>query len=224
YGGDLALAGVPGAHVRPGRMGVEARRRELLESGARLVLDATHPHAAEISRQLIALSRELDIPYLRFERPGTPAGEGAETCASPEEAAARAIQLGSRIFLATGSRDLPVFLGAPGAAERAWFARMTPDPQLLARAEALGIPRARLCAMQGPFTRDFNEALWRGWQIDCVVSKDSGEAGGFAAKRDAARALGIPLVVVARPAVEYPRVVNDAAAVHHFLDRMGALT
>ncbi|MFT2675385.1 precorrin-6A/cobalt-precorrin-6A reductase, partial [Escherichia coli] len=69
--------------------------------------------------------------------------------------------------------------------------------------------RANLCAMQGPFSQAFNEALWRDWGIDCVVTKDSGEAGGYRAKVDAARALGIPLLTVRRPALAYPQVAHD---------------
>ncbi|MFT2520601.1 precorrin-6A/cobalt-precorrin-6A reductase, partial [Escherichia coli] len=47
------------------------------------------------------------------------------------------------------------------------------------------------------------------WGIDCVVTKDSGEAGGYRAKVDAARALGIPLLTVRRPALAYPQVAHD---------------
>jgi precorrin-3B C17-methyltransferase len=67
--------------------------------------------------------------------------------------------------------------------------------------------------MQGPFTRQFNEALWQAWNIDFVIAKDSGEAGGFPAKRDAARALGLPLLVVERPQLPLPNRYPDHAGV-----------
>jgi len=63
--------------------------------------------------------------------------------------------------------------------------------------------------MQGPFSRAINEALWRDWRIDCVVTKDSGDAGGFTSKAGAAAAMKIPLIVVDRPPMQYPRVAND---------------
>jgi precorrin-6x reductase len=221
YGGEVALASCPGVHVRSGRMGVEARRRELRDSGARLILDATHPFAAEMSRQLIELSVELGIPYLRYERPSAPrAASTAEVCGAMEEAARRAVARGRRIFLATGSKDLGTFLGAPGAGEREWFVRMTPEPELIQRAVDLGLPRTHICAMQGPFSREFNEALWRAWRIDCVVTKESGDAGGFDAKAEAAAALDVPLVVVGRPAVAYPRTASDFESVLHHLSTL----
>lgn len=216
YGATLAAERCPGVHVVSGRAGVEARRRALRESGARMVVDATHPFAADISRQLIGLCDELALPYLRFERPG---GEPdrltdarAHSCDSAEDAAREAVARGRRIFLATGSKDLATFLHADGAAEREWFVRLAPDPEFVQRAVELGVPRARICAMQGPFSQAFNEALWRDWQIDCVVTKASGDAGGFGAKVAAAAALDIPLVVVRRPRLDYPAVVPDVDA------------
>lgn len=129
-------------------------------------------------------------------------------CASAEHAANQAIALGSRIFLTTGSKDLAVFLQAPGADQREWFVRVTPEPEFIQRAIDLGIPRSRICAMQGPFSEAFNTALWRDLKIDCVISKDSGDAGGYQAKVAATQALGIPLLVIKRPKLDYPLVTS----------------
>jgi precorrin-3B C17-methyltransferase len=63
--------------------------------------------------------------------------------------------------------------------------------------------------MQGPFLKEFDEVLWKNWQIDCVVTKESGEVGGFLAKAEAAYLLGIPLIVVERPQIDYPIVAYD---------------
>lgn len=223
YGGELAQQDCPGAFVWAGRQGVEARRQALRQSQARVLVDATHPFATQMSQQLMDLARELDIAYLRYERPSQLAGGDALACDDMAQAAQRAMQMGRRIFLATGSKDLASFVQAPGADQHAWFARVTADPQFVSRALELGLPRANLCAMQGPFSRGFNEALWRDWQIDCVVTKDSGEAGGYTAKIEAAQALGIPVLTVRRPALDYPAVAGDFAAVHRQLaDWLGA--
>ncbi|MET3130656.1 precorrin-6x reductase [Oxalobacteraceae bacterium GrIS 1.11] len=213
YGGAVALKDCPGVTVWAGRQGVEARRQALGGSRARVLVDATHPYASNMSEQLIGLSRELNIPYLRYERAGQFAPQDGQLCASPQAAAERAMALGQRIFLATGSKDLASFLQMPGAADKQWFLRLTAEPDLIERAIALGVPRERICAMQGPFSEAFNTALWRDWQIDCVVTKDSGGAGGYRAKADAARALDIPLLVIARPQPDYPQVATDVDAV-----------
>lgn len=220
YGRELAEANCPGVSVRDGRMGAKARRRELARTRAHAIVDATHPFAAEISRQLIGISNDLNIPYLRYERASAPGDSDAIRCANMPAAARKAIELGRRIFLATGTKDLAEFLQADDAGEREWFARVTPEPASVDRGLRAGIPRAHLCAMQGPFSRAFNEALWRDWQIDCVVTKDSGDAGGFTAKADAAAALDIPLIAVARPVIEYPLVLKDFSAVIQHLNQL----
>lgn len=204
YGGELAAKNCPGVQVWVGRHGVEARRQALVAHNARALVDATHPYATRMSQQLMALSRELRLPYIRYERPSEWRPGLGELCASMEDAAREAVTAGGRIFLATGSKDLATFLRTPGAAGREWYVRVTADPGFVQRAIDLGIPRQRICAMQGPFSQAFNEALWRQWRIDCVVTKDSGDVGGFRQKLAAAKSLGIRLLVVARPAVDYP--------------------
>jgi precorrin-3B C17-methyltransferase len=99
--------------------------------------------------------------------------------------------------------------------------RITPEPALIRRAVELGVPRDHILAMQGPFSEAFNSALWRDQRIDCVVTKDSGEAGGFSAKVRAAAVLGIPLLVVRRPDIAYPFVATDFVSVGEQLRRLG---
>jgi precorrin-6x reductase len=209
YGGAVALKDCPGVSVWSGRQGVEARRQVLTNRHARALIDATHPYASSMSQQLLALARELKIPYLRYERAGEFAAQDGQLCASPQEAGERAMALGERIFLATGSKDLASFLSLPGAAAKQWFVRLTAEPDFIERALALGVPRDRICAMQGPFSSGFNTALWRDWNIDCVVTKDSGAAGGYRAKVQAAQELGIALLVIARPQLDYPQLAGS---------------
>ncbi|MCU1257460.1 MAG: precorrin-6x reductase, partial [Bryobacterales bacterium] len=113
YGRDCARATVPGTHVVSGSLGVAARRRLMQERGARAIVDATHPYAAGMRRQLFTLSADLDLPYFRLERPSALSeSAGVTRCANMAEAARVAIERGRRIFLATGCTSLPIFLNA----------------------------------------------------------------------------------------------------------------
>ncbi len=97
-----------------------------------------------------------------------------------------------------------------------------PSPQLAGCAHhAQDMPAAARQAieMQGPFSTEVNVALWSSWKVDCVVTKESGEAGGFQSKLDAARTLGIPLIVVARPKISYPAVAADFKTLADLLER-----
>ncbi len=220
YGAAVARLQCPGLPVIGGRMGMERRRQLLRKSLSRAIVDATHPYASEISRQLIELSQTLGLPYLRYERLAAADEHPVEHCKTMEEAAQRAIAGGRHIFLATGSKNLPVFLNRPGAADREWFVRLTPDPTQIRRAMELGIPHARICAMQGPFTTAFNRALWQDWKIDLVITKQSGEAGGYSSKTKAAAELGIPIIAVDRPPMVYPILAHDFATL---LDQLEGL-
>ncbi|WP_354685802.1 precorrin-3B C(17)-methyltransferase [Cupriavidus necator] len=222
YGAELVGKHCPGAAVIAGRLGIERRRELLRESRARAIVDATHPYATGMSQQLIALAGELALPYVRYERPRAVGQYPARHAGSMEAAAQIAMRYGQRIFLATGSKDLASFVQAEGAAAHQWFVRLAPDPQHLQRAINAGIPRSRLVAMQGPFSQAANETLWREWEIDCVVTKDSGDAGGYDAKAAAAAALGIPLIVVDRPHVDYPVLAADFAGVLDVLKGVAA--
>lgn len=230
YGADVAAMATldcPGVTIWSGPSGVEARKQALILSKARVLLDATHPYASLMSQQLIDLSRSLGIAYIRYERPSAvdpavlPAINSAADsdatspvlCDSIEHAAQQAIASGKRIFLSTGSKDVARFLQAPGAGACEWFVRVTPEPEMIQRALDAGLPRSHICAMQGPFSQAFNTALWQDWNIDCIVSKDSGAAGGYQAKRAAAQALAIPFLVIQRPALDYPLLTSSFDAV-----------
>jgi precorrin-3B C17-methyltransferase len=218
YGAELASLALPGVEVRSGRQGVAGRRSQLQQSGAVAIIDATHPFATEISSQLTQLSAELNVPYIRYERPVVALPSFAQQAPDMPAAARMAIELGRRIFVATGIKDLDAFVTQSEAEHREWFLRITPDSGSLELALKAGIPRSHICAMQGPFSTDFNLALWSAWRVDCVVTKDSGEAGGFHSKAEAADKLGIPFIVVRRPQCSYPVVVSDFKALADLLE------
>jgi len=229
YGAELASAALPGVEVRSGRQGMAARRSHLQQSQAVAIIDATHPFATEISKQLTQLSAGLNIPYIRYERPAAALPSFARQAADMPAAARIAIEAGHRIFLATGIKDLATFVRQPDSEHREWFLRITPDIASLELALRAGIPRSHICAMQGPFSTEFNIALWSAWQVDCVVTKESGEAGGFHSKAAAAERLGIRFIVVKRPQLSYPAVASDfntvADLVEHSLSQTeGSIT
>lgn len=220
YGAEIASVALPGIEVRSGRLGVAARRSQLKASGAVAIVDATHPFAIEISGQLHQLAAELNIPYIRYERPAAVLPSFARQAPDMPAAARLAIEIGQRIFLATGIKDLDTFIRQPAAEHRDWFLRITPDTASLELALKAGVSRSHICAMQGPFSTDLNLALWSAWKVDCVVTKESGEAGGFASKAEAAAKLGISFIVVRRPQLSYPLATSDFNSVAKLLEQL----
>ena len=170
-----------------------AEMAELLQ-GKQLCVDATHPYAVEVTRHIRAACEQTGVPYCRLLRP-----EGSETggvlVGSAAEAAEYLRGRPGNILLTTGAKELTAFTDLPP--ERL-FPRILPTHEGLAACEAVGIPHRNIVAMQGPFSRELNEAMIRQLKIQHLVTKDGGPAGGFDEKAAAAAAAGVELIVIRR--------------------------
>ncbi|WP_300623854.1 precorrin-6A reductase [uncultured Megasphaera sp.] len=164
----------------------------------RLAVDATHPYAAAVTDNIQAACREGRVPYCRVVRPCTEHG-GVVTVDSMEGAAEMLSHTTGRIFLTTGSKDLDIFAAVPDYRERMYL-RILPLPSSLERALSLGYDPAHMICMQGPFSADLNAAMFAQTRASYVVTKDSGQAGGYGEKEEGARRAGAVLIVVKRTA------------------------
>jgi precorrin-6A/cobalt-precorrin-6A reductase len=186
--------------------GVEGLARYLRESGVKMMVDATHPFAAVMPFHAAEACRSAGIPLIALRRPGWEAVPGDRWIPVPDMGAAtRALgETPRRVFLTIGRQELVAFAAAP---EHAYLARTIDLPE-----EDLGLSHLTLVQARGPFTVDDEIALMRGHNIEVVVTKN---AGGMAtsAKLAAARALGLPVIMVERPAKpDVPTVETVEAA------------
>ncbi|MEU4431411.1 cobalt-precorrin-6A reductase [Nocardia rhamnosiphila] len=184
----------PAGEVRIGGFGgAEGLCEWLADNRTELVVDATHPFAEKITANAAQATARLGLPMIRLSRPGWTAGPGDRWYRVPDPAAAAdtAAGLGDRILLTIGRQGVAAFAGHA----RPWFLIRAIDPptgELPARHEIL--------LARGPFTVAEESELLARHRIDVVVTKDSGGTA-TAAKLTAARAAGLPVVVVDRPPV-----------------------
>lgn len=159
------------------------------------VLDATHPFAAQMSSHAIEACAQLGIPLLAMERPAWQAQAGDRwTTVADMSAAAKALpQDGSTVFLAIGRKQLAAFV--PCADGHHFVLRVVDAPEA-----ALPLPAAscELVIARGPFQLADELALLRQHRVSTVVSKNAGGPDTYA-KIEAARQLGLPVVMVQRP-------------------------
>lgn len=200
--GETVLKQNPFAKVRRGRM----NRRELerfLESGQfAAVVDATHPFAGEITGNIQAALKKTgrSIPYLRLKREQTAAKEGNITYFRTNEACAKALEnIRGNILLTTGSKELSQYCVSEEIRNRL-YVRILPAMESLSACMEQGICGKQILAMQGPFTEELNEAILRQYKISCLVTKESGAAGGYPEKIEAAKKTGTQVFVIGRPA------------------------
>lgn len=174
------------------------------------LVDATHPFAAGMSRNAVAAAQKLGLPLLALERPPWSASPGDRWRLVPDVAAAvRDLpDRPARIFLAIGRQNLAPFAARP---EHHYLLRLVDAPQVEAP-----VPLASfdVVVSRGPFTPDGDVALMRERQIESVVSKNAGGAQA-GAKIAAARTLGLPVTMIARPDIPQRPIVttvDDALA------------
>ena len=155
------------------------------------LIDATHPFAATISRNAIAAAHATGTRLLSLERPAWRAGSGDDWFhAADFESAAAALPVDpAHVFLAIGRQNLSAFAGLP----HRWLLRLVDPPD-----GPLPLPRAHAVIARGPFDVETDRALMQAHGITHLVAKNAGGAGAEA-KLTAARALHLPVILIARP-------------------------
>lgn len=192
--------------IHTGRMDqsqMEACIRGLQPQGLKSVIDATHPHAVEVTRNVKRACAAVGQPYVRLlrEQLDLSAFEHIVTFPDCETAADWLEAQEGRIFLTTGLKELPAVAERISDMERV-YARVLPQAEIFPVAEQIGLSKKQLICMQGPFSRELNAAMLRETKARFLVTKESGAAGGFADKVQAAQDVGATCVVILRPAQE----------------------
>ena len=219
YGRELvAQSGVP---VQAAAMNEQELQQFVIQHGIRLMIDATHPYAVNVSRNARQVAANLHIPCLRYERPDSALPIYAKLVLAPDmqRAAEMAVGLGKTVFLTTGSHSLPLFRAAAAGRDCRLIARVLPQPEVIADCIANGFSPADIIAAQGPFSQELNRELFRAYGADVMVTKNSGAIGGTDAKIAAAIELGLIIVVVQRPAALQQQVFETLPALLEYLKR-----
>jgi len=202
YGREV-LRGQDGLAILTGRKTAEEMAALLRD--ADFCIDATHPYAAEATKNIQTACKQTGVPYRRCLREKS-RPDGWICAQDAQEAAALAEKMPGNILLTTGAKELPAF--ASIGTERL-YARILPGHEGIAACERLGLLKGHIIAMQGPFSQKLNEALMEQFHIAVLVTKDGGPAGGFPEKCAAAKACGAGLIVIGRPpeAGAYPEEI-----------------
>lgn len=219
YGGSL-LQENEFLHVSAGRLKTEDMEELFRKENPEIVLDATHPYAAEVTKNIRTACESAGVLYQRILRPEGEKNSEAIYVESTEEAAAFLSGTEGNIFLTTGSKELAKFTGISDYKERL-FARVLSIPSVIRSCAELGIEGKHLIGMQGPFSAEINEAMLRQFQCSYLVTKDTGLAGGFPEKMEACQRCGVTPVIIGRPLKEEGLSLQDARV---FLSKMFGFT
>lgn len=175
------------------------------------VVDATHPFAAQMSRNAITACAALQLPLIALERGAwVPLPMDHWTIVADTVAAVAALpDASARVFLAIGKQTLGDFAIRP---QHHYLLRLVDPPQ-----DPLPLPNTTVILARGPFTEAGDRALLQTHQITHVVAKNAGGKGAQA-KLAAARALQLPVIMIDRPVLPPRQIARTVAAVMDWLD------
>ncbi|WP_332303753.1 cobalt-precorrin-6A reductase [Rhizobium sp. GR12] len=171
--------------------------------GFDILVDATHPYAARISANAIEAARLAEVPLVALSRPAwqRQPGDTWHSADTVEQAVTALGDESRRVFLALGRQELLPFEAAP---QHSYLIRSV-DPV----EPPLKVPDARYITARGPFALDEEIRMLEENRIGTVVSKNSGGSASYG-KIEAARRLGLPVIMIERPPQLDEASVNDA--------------
>jgi len=189
------------------------------------VVDCTHPFAVEVSRNAIQACHLAGVSYVRLERPTLDLSRYQGVVRVPDFAAAARLvsTLEGTVMLTIGVKYIPLFVQNRRGSTPRLVARLLPHPESVSRCLAMGFALDDIVAAKGPFSVDFNRALFAEYGVTAIVTKESGFIGGTEAKLKAASQLGIKSILIERPRLEYPVVTHTVQSVIRHLRANGAV-
>ena len=199
--GELMIEPNEYAEVHCERMDEEKIQSFIEASSFEIVVDATHPYAFEVTKNIKdavdAINKsERKVRYIRLKRDMGKNTDNEKIIyfKSNEECVKELMHTPGNILLTTGSKELSLY--AIDSLKERLVARVIPSEESIKICNSSGITGKNIIAMQGPFTLEMNEALIDMYDISVMVTKQSGIAGGFFEKAEAAKNKDIPLFVI----------------------------
>ncbi|WP_299280913.1 cobalt-precorrin-6A reductase [uncultured Tateyamaria sp.] len=179
------------------------------------VIDATHPFASQMSGNAVVACAQAGVPLVALTRAAWVAQPEDRWAAVPDISGAVAAleQPARRVMLAVGRMHLAEFAPNP---QHFYLLRLVDAPK-----DPPPLPNHHVLVSRGPFTAEDDGALMQAHDIDLVVSKNAGGTGAYA-KIVAARALGLPVLMIDRPAIAARTEVTTVAEVMAWLGHAGA--
>lgn len=173
----------------------------LEENDFSFVIDATHPYATIVTENIKNACGKTKTKYFRFIRGESEKNQDVTYVSSAEEAINILKDSTGNILLTTGSKDLESFTKIDDYESRV-FVRILPMVESLEKAQELGFKNSNIICMQGPFSCDMNASTIKSVNAKYLITKDSGDIGGYSNKLLAAEKTGTKVIVISRSTAE----------------------
>ncbi len=196
YGAEL-LPRNENVKIFIGKLDIFQIKKLITEKNFKLIIDATHPYAVLASENIKAACKDLNKKYFRLirEQNAELSGKIAENISD----VIAYLNCSEKHILSTfGSKELPDLRNVANYKKRIWI-RVLPVDGITEYCENLGFDKDRIIFGKGPFSFEKNIEHIRKSSAEILVTKESGEAGGYLQKIQAAKECGIEIVTLKRP-------------------------
>lgn len=171
-----------------------------------ILIDATHPFASHITQTSASISKELNLPYIRFERPPTDLTDIDTThlhyVASFEDAGKlikNEFNTGNVLHFAGANTMSKILEYVP--VDR-FYPRILEVPSSIEKCEKLGVNPEHIIPMKGAASLDENIELIEKYDASVMITKESGEVGGVVEKIQAANEKNVAVIMIQRPKID----------------------
>ena len=178
------------------RMGEADLEDFINRNSIKLIIDVSHPYAFEVTRNAKEAAAKCRIEYIRYVRRKAEDTEGCIGFDSVRSCLEFLKTVRGCVFFTTGSKNIRDFESARG--QNRFVYRVLPAAESLKECTDNKVKMKDTIAALGPFSEDFNAAMFREYGADYVVMKDSGKQGGTDEKIRACRKLGVKAVIISR--------------------------
>lgn len=206
-----------------GRMDISQMRDFIEVNSVDYVIDAAHPYAQALRLTIVVACESIHCPVMRYERPSAVSKLESPLIIKAHnvmDACRKVSEHQNKVLLTTGSKDLESFKRM--LRDKTLVARVLPVADVIAECNTLGLGIDNIIAMKGPFTKNMNAALYEMVQPDVVITKESGQEGGFIEKVEPCIERGITCIVIERPQTtsinQYQSYLTDLDACAELFD------
>ncbi len=196
YGKELAPKEQENLQVFWGRLDVEGIIEFASVHEIDCIIDATHPYAVEVSKNIREASRSVNCIYKRLLREESPY-EAHVILVDTIENACKHVAEGN-VLAATGSKQIHAFVGLDDYKNRL-YARVLPTSESIELCENIGLEKEHILTSFGVLSVEENLKMIETYAIRTMITKDGGAKGGFHEKSEACKRAGVRLLVVKRP-------------------------
>ena len=189
--------------IHQGRLDVTAMESLMGENDWEMIIDATHPYAVEVSKNIKIACEHTKQEYIRLLRAEEQMQNDFHVTYvdTLEEAAEFLNHTQGNLLLTTGSKELSKYIELVDDISRI-YARILSDGVMVEKCKEMGLLGKQIICMQGPFSTDLNAAMIKQLDVKYLVTKDTGITGGFPEKIEGARIAGAKVIVIRRPVAE----------------------